>query len=655
MPIHLRISTSPPSLFFILFFAAFLGFGLFTFPQCPACSAVEATEPDSAPPPSPPPPLSLSDFPPPLPFPPMEASTHHNTAAIDTYVEASIPEDSSAAVNSRTLEPLAEIDYVTKRHDAAIDTQQSDAFWVSPPTVAQAPLPRLENGVATATPSAGAPVPTLCATATTNTVEWESSHPHMHLLHIIKQQQERIATLHASLEHAVRSVQRSSEALESLQGMPCAAARTGRIHARGVASPPLYPASAPSASIAEVTSAVSKAVRWADSVTSTPVRTSPVSCGSFTEWKDDLPQEECCSHILSSPSIAPAMLSPLPVVLLDITSMFRTRSTRAAAAHPELRRPSLSTNRQSSETQTDAVATEPTTPTGNDMGDSSGATRQLVDQLRGELADTQQRLQATEMSASSLRARMLALQQNVASGASCRAPVNTVSSCRDELGASSKADAVSGVDGLSCEGASPECLGHEELRKDMEELRRLRLLLRFSELKKDSDRLAEIESALQVSSAAQLRLKQRCDRLVHENAQRLDCLRAIASCIGTTLTAEGKGTSGNRTDAKAAHAAAPIKMPDSLANLLRYVLHLCTDAALSPGAHRAPLPLPHAFPPKDRQPSEQSRQNRLHKAVSESRDGGRSLPCRPPSRRASWQDPRSKAAVRLGEQRASKP
>ncbi|CAJ1987444.1 hypothetical protein conserved [Leishmania donovani] len=520
--------------------------------------------------------------------------------------------------------------------------------------MAQVPLPRLEDGVEAAAPSVGTPVPSLSATTTITAVARESSHPHLHLLHIIQQQQERIAVLQASLAHAARSAQRSSEALESLQGKPRVPACTGRIRAVGVASSPAGRASAPLASIAEVTSAVANTVRWADSVAATPMPTSPVSCGSFTEWKDDLPQAECCSHTPSPPSIAPATFSPLPVVLLDITSMFTTRSTRAAAAHPEMQPSSLSTHRRSSETQTDSVATEPTTPTDKYIGGSSGATRQLMDQLRGELAGAQRRLPTADTSVLWRRASMLALQQSCAPGASSREPADAVSSCNGGSGASRRFDSVPGGDGASCEGAATECIVHDDKRKDMEELQRLRLLLRFSELKKDSDRLAEVEDALRESSSAQLRLRQRCDFLEHENSQRGDCLRAIASCVETTLAASSSGTVGNRRDGSTATAAAPIEMSDKLVSLLRYVLHLCTDAALSPSAHKAPLPLPHPSPPKARQSSVHSRQDRLHKAVSDSRDGGRSLPLRPPSRMASWHGSGAAAATALGERRASK-
>ncbi|TPP53102.1 hypothetical protein CGC20_29990 [Leishmania donovani] len=505
----------------------------------------------------------------------METLAHQDAAAVDAYVEASIPAASTAVVNSATVTPSTELDYAAQRQDVVKETLPSDAFCVSPPTMAQVPLPRLEDGVEAAAPSVGTPVPSLSATTTITAVARESSHPHLHLLHIIQQQQERIAVLQASLAHAARSAQRSSEALESLQGKPRVPACTGRIRAVGVASSPAGRASAPLASIAEVTSAVANTVRWADSVAATPMPTSPVSCGSFTEWKDDLPQAECCSHTPSPPSIAPATFSPLPVVLLDITSMFTTRSTRAAAAHPEMQPSSLSTHRRSSETQTDSVATEPTTPTDKYIGGSSGATRQLMDQLRGELAGAQRRLPTADTSVLWRRASMLALQQSCAPGASSREP----------------ADA----------------------RKDMEELQRLRLLLRFSELKKDSDRLAEVEDALRDS-----------------------------------------GTVGNRRDGSTATAAAPIEMSDKLVSLLRYVLHLCTDAALSPSAHKAPLPLPHPSPPKARQSSVHSRQDRLHKAVSDSRDGGRSLPLRPPSRMASWHGSGAAAATALGERRASK-
>lgn len=579
---------------------------------------------------------------------------HHDAAAVDAYAEASIPASSTAVVNPTTVAPSAELDYAAQRQDAAIDTLPSDAFCVSPPTMAQVPHPRLEDGVETAAPSAGTPVPSLSATTTTTAVARESSHPHLHLLHIIQQQQERIAVLQASLAHAARSAQSSYEALESLQGKPRVPACTGRIRAVSVASSPVGRASAPLASIAEVASAVANTVRWADSVVVTPVPTSPVSCGSFTEWKDDLPQAECCSHTPSSPSTAPATFSPLPVVLLDITSMFTTRSTPAAAAHPEMQPSSLSTHRRSSETQTDFVATESTTPTDKDIGGSSDATRQLMDQLRGELAGAQRRLPTADTSVLWHRASMLALQQRCSPNVSSREPADAVSSCHGDSGASRRVDSVSGVDGASCEGAATECLVHDDKRKDMKELQRLRLLLRFSELKKDSDRLAEVEGALRESSAAQLRLRQRCDCLERENSQRGDCLRAIVSCIETTLAASSSGTVGNRRDGSTATAAASIEMSDRLASLLRYVLHLCTDAALSPSAHKSPLPLPHPSPPKARQSTVQSRQDRLHKAVSDSRHGGRSLPFRPLSRMASWNGSGAAAAAALGERRASK-
>ncbi|CBZ25034.1 conserved hypothetical protein [Leishmania mexicana MHOM/GT/2001/U1103] len=583
----------------------------------------------------------------------METPAHNGAAAVDAYVAASIPAASTAAVNSATVAPSAELDYAAQRQDVAIDPLPSDALCVSPPTMAQVPLPRLEDGVETAAPSAGTPLPSLSATTTTSAVARESSHPHLHLLHIIQQQQERIAVLQTSLAHASRSAQRSSEALESLQGKQRVPACTGRIRPVGVASSPVGRASAPLPSTAEMASAVANTVRWADSVAVTAMPTSPVSCGSFTEWKDDVPQVVCCSHTPSSPSTSPATFSPLPVILLDITSMFTTRSTRAAAAQPEAQQSSPSTHRRSSETQTYSVATEAATPTDDDIAGSSDAARQLVDRLRGELAGARRRLQAAGTSVLSYRSSILALEQSSAPGASSREPADAVS-CNGGPGASHRLDSVPGVDGASCEGAATECIGHDDTRKDMEELQRLRLLLRFSELKKDSDRLAEVEGALRESSAAQLRLRQRCNSLEHENSQRGDCLRAIASCVETTLAASSNGTFGHRRDDSTATATPPIELSDSLVSLLRYVLHLCTDAALTPGAHKEPLPLPYPSLPKARQSSVQSRQDRLHKAVSDSRDGRRSLPLRPPSRMASWHGSGAAAAAGLGERRASK-
>ncbi|CAJ1039098.1 hypothetical protein Q4I32_000032 [Leishmania shawi] len=588
----------------------------------------------------------------------METSLHHDAEAADACVKVSFPSVSTATLNPAAVAPPVALEAVAQRQGVARDTLPPNALCSSPSSMTQVPLLRLEAGVETAASVSTSVLSLNTATATTTAAARASSHSHPHLLHIIQQQQERIATLHASLERAVKSAQRSCAALESLHCKPHVPTRTGRIHTVGAALSSVNCASSSScASIAEVMPAVATTVRWTDSIAATPMSSSPVSRDSITEWKGDSPPPECSPHVPSSSFIAPPTCSVLPVILLDITSMFTTRSTGAvaAAAHLNGLQSPVSTHRRCSDTQTDSVATESTTSNDKVTGGSRDMTGTLVDQLRGELAEAQRRLQTTEGSVKFLRARMFALQKQCCGpGASSCESADIVFFPDDSAGTSSRRDPVCRVGGASCPEAAAEYIIDGDVRKDMEELRRLRLLLRFSELKKDSDRLAGVVDALHESSAAQLHLQKRCDRLEHEKAQGRDCLRAIASCIERTLAASGKSTTDNRSDDSTAAAAAPSAMPDESVSVLKYVLRLCTDLVLSSGPHTAPLPLLHSAPLQARQSPLQRRQDRLHRAVSDSRDVVRPLPCRPPSRKASWRDPSATAAAAArGERRAS--
>ncbi|KAG5482977.1 hypothetical protein LSCM4_07186 [Leishmania orientalis] len=579
------------------------------------------------------------------------ATAAHRDAAVDGCVKASATRDSTAAGNSATFALSGELDQATQRRGVAVESLSSDAF-DSSPTVAQGPLRRVGDGVESVKCSVSTYAPLLATTDTIAVTERGSAHTHPHLLHIIQQQQERIATLQASLVHTAKSAQRSSEALESLWCNPRVSARTGRARAVGVPSPPVGRVSPPLASVAEVTSAVAATVRWADSVDATLMLPSPVSRDGFTVCKDDLPALKRCSFTPSSPSTAPATCAPLPVVLLDITSMFTTRPTRAVAVHPSLQQSLLSTHRRSSHTQTEWVAAESAALSDRGSGGSADAKEQLAVQLRSELAKAQRRLQEAETLIMSLRASVLALQHQQSAPSASSAPADAVSFPNGATGNSRRLS--SDMDRVRCGGGAAEDRMYSVARKDMEELQRLRVLLRFSELKKDSDRLASVENALRESSAARQHLRKRCECLEHEKAQRGSCLRAVVCCVETTLATLKNGAFGNRRDDITAAAAATVALPDKLVAVLKHVLRLCADSAPSPGAQKAPLPMQRPSPPQARQSFARLHQDRLHKAVSDSRDGGRPLPHRPPSQRSSWRGSGAAAAAALGERRVRK-
>ncbi|KAG5509199.1 hypothetical protein GH5_06278 [Leishmania sp. Ghana 2012 LV757] len=578
------------------------------------------------------------------------ATAAHRAAAVGGCVEASTTRDSTAAGNSATFALSGELDQATQRRGVAVESLSSDAF-CSSPTVAQGPLHRVGDGVESVKCSVSTSAPLLATTDTIVATERGSAHTHPHLLHIIQQQQERIATLQASLAHTAKSAQRSSEALESLWCNPRVSARTGRARAVGVPSSPVGRVSPPLASVAEVTSAVAATVRWADRVDATLMLPSPVSRDGFTECKDDLPALKRCSFSPSSSSTAPATCAPLPVILLDITSMFTMRPTRAVAVHPSLQQSLLSTHRRSSHTQTEWVAAESAALSDRGTGGSADVKEQLAVQLRSELAKAQRRLQEAETLIMSLRASVLALQHQHSAPSTSPAPADAVSFPNGATGDSCRLS--SDIDRARCGGAAEDRM-YSVARKDMEELQRLRVLLRFSELKKDSDRLASVENALRESSAARLHLRKRCECLEHEKAQRGSCLRAVVCCVETTLATLKNGAFGNRRDDITAAAAATVALPDKLVAVLKHVLRLCADSAPSPGAQKAPLPMQRPSPPQARQSFVRLHQDRLHKAASDSRDGGGPLPHRPPSQRPSWRGSGAAAAAALGERRVRK-
>ncbi|KAG5482798.1 hypothetical protein LSCM1_06828 [Leishmania martiniquensis] len=583
----------------------------------------------------------------------MSTAAHRDAAAVGGHIEVSFTGAFDAPADPTIVTHSDELNHGAQFQGVVVDTLTLNASG-SPPAVAQVPLPGLGGNVESLTTSRGSPALLSTATNTTAATTRGSSHTHPHLLHIIKQQQQRIATLQALLARIAKGAQHSYEALGSLRCQSCASARAGRDLVTDVASPVVGGASPLLALVAEVSSAVAATVRWADCVAATPMLPSPVSRDGFTEWRDDSPEPKCCSLTPSSPSTAPATCSLLPVILLDITSMFTTRSARAVAARPDLREPPLSTHRRCSDTQTEWAATEFTTLSDKGTSGSGDAAGRLVNQLRGELAELQRRLKEAEALISSLRAATLALQhQGSAPGASCES-ADVVTSPKSGAVDASRIASVSDVSRARCDGAAAERLVYGNASKEMEELQRLRLLLRFSELKKDSDRLAEVESALREASAAQSRLQSRCDRLEHEKTQRGSCLRAIASCVETALGSLSNGAFGNRRDDNTAAAAAMVALPDKLVAVLRYILRLCTDAAPSPGAQKASSPMQRPSRLQALKALVRPRQGRLQKALSDSREGGQPLPPRSSPRRTSWRGSGEAAAAALGERRGRK-
>ncbi|KAK7196564.1 hypothetical protein NESM_000594600 [Novymonas esmeraldas] len=418
----------------------------------------------------------------------------------------------------------------------------------------------------------------------------DASHSHPHLLRLLAQQQARIAALQASLARAVESARHASEVFESLPGRRCSTAAATRVQTTKDA-PPASPTSR-AAAVAAVP-AVAASVRWADVVAAVPPS---VSSATGVDEVDTSPPSPSPSPERGSHT-APTSCSVLPVILLDVTSMFTTRT--AAVTTPSTAPPR---HRRSMETQTEPAA--------------------AAELVAGE-----------------------------AWPPSCEP-------CTAAAGGSKRFGAAAGRDVAPQDRESVDA-AHTYSQRDMEELHRLRLLLRFSELKKDSDRLTSVEEALRISSAAQQRLRQRCERLEREATLRGDCLRAVASCVESTLAAAGRAAlpAHHRSDASTAAAPVPVSspIPEDLVTVLEYMRRLCTDAAPSPGGCAEPPPCLRPSPPLH--VAMLSRQDRVHKAIRECRDGGRPLLSRPPSRTASWRgsDGGSSADVAvLDERRASK-
>lgn len=521
--------------------------------------------------------------------------------------------------------------------DAAVSFLRVDPITAAPTTAqdagAQAPLGASVAGLAA--DAAAQPAP---------------RHAHSHLLHIIQHQQERIARLTAALAHSAASHQHVTDALGRVQQQQHPRQPPHRCGGACGAAPSTH--AAVRLSVESVTAAASAAVRWADvAATVTDAAAAAADAGGPLSTEAD--GEAAAHHEApvdavpwgAAPGVSAAApsITPQPVILLDITSMFTTRLHHDVAAAP------LKSVRRSMDTQTDC-----------DPADSphAAAAAAAVEQLQRDLDVTKRRLREAEAAAQAARC--------VTAATAASAVLTCPAALPGSPATASLADALADLSdaGVPLDGS-----------KDLAELRRLRLLLRFSELKKDSDRLAGAEEALQESAAAQLRLRQRCDRLEHEKAQRGDCLRAIASFIHTTLAAARAdpphlhrgGIGPFRTAAAAAAAATPTIAPLLSADVvavLEYVLRLCTDAVPPTSTeppHFTPMPPPPVPLPCASDDGEAWRQDRLHKAVVDGRSGAgghRPPPCRPPSRRASWRAGGSSssfaAAEGLGERRASK-
>ncbi|KAG5509049.1 hypothetical protein JKF63_06057 [Porcisia hertigi] len=573
----------------------------------------------------------------------MAVSAHHDAVAFYAYDDARFPEASTVAVAPSAAFQAAQ------GQSGESNTPPLDAFFGSPLTLAKVPLTRLENDVQTKAFALSAPVP---SSTTTPAARGTSPHSHQHLLRIIQQQQERIATLQTSLEQAARSAQHSSEALEALKGKRCASVRQGRIS--HVSPSPSPSSSSPLASTSGAVSTVAATVRWADSAAA--VLRVPQAQEPFPEFQDDSPRPDCGSLACSLPSAAPAKCSTLPVILLDITSMFTTKSAHAGATRTHSQQPKPSAQRQSTDTQTECVAAESATHIDSGTHDSSDAMERLVDQLRSELDESQRKQHAAESSIVSLRASMLALKQRhaVSGVSSCRSS-DAVSPSNDSAGASRDVGVVSGANRVTGKDGPEKSVVYQGANKEAEELRRLRLLLRFSELKKDSDRLEGVENTLRECSAARLHLQERCDGLVREKEQLRVRLQEIASSIETVLASTNSSAWRNRIDDRASATSVPLWISGSPMAFLESVLRMCREGAAPPvGGQKAPPPSAHVSPPPSQQSSVPLRQHRLHQALSDSRDDGVLPPSSLLPRKASWLGTPASAAAVHGQRRASK-
>lgn len=357
------------------------------------------------------------------------------------------------------------------------------------------------------------------------------------LLALLKQQQDRITTLQAALDEATSCVEKFTSPLVGHERAVV------QCHARGGASCPASTAAALESHVKTVEAQID----WVAYRRRLERYTTGINAGggleapSIVEASGSLaspvsincpPQTSSVgktSSGVSSASPSPTSISVSPVIMVDISSMFSTRPLVCRPAEQTGRGAAscFSPPRQEKEVQTEEGSDPDTSPV-----DTSALL--TMEQLRSENEAIAEQLDKADLLIEELRKHR-----------SCPR-------CRGPKGASALF--------LSSEGCTQAHSDVAETSAKDAELRRLRLLLRFSELKKDSDRLAQTEEKLSRIAEEMRALQHRNCNLLSQRETQDQCLRSIASCAETAILSSSSGASTTE-----------------LMSVLRYIQCLCSD------------------------------------------------------------------------------